>query len=94
MMLRVVAIFFFILVLFVGVAFSSLNSDPVVVHYYLGSAELPLSVVVVSAFAVGVLCAFLVSLNVFLGSRWRLSRLRRDVRAREQEISLLRNPRA
>jgi len=94
MMLRIVAIVFFLLVLFVGVAFSSLNSDPVTVHYYIGTIDLPLSVVMVGAFAAGVLCAFLVGVNVFLGSRWRESRLRRNVKVHQQEIELLRNPKA
>ncbi len=93
-MLRIIAILLFILVLFVGVGFSSLNSDPVTVHYYIGTAELPLSVVVISAFALGVLCAFLVSLNVHLGSRWTASRLRRDLRLREREIGQLKNPKS
>ena len=91
-LLRIIAILFFLFVLLLGVSFSSLNSDPVSVNYYLGSITLPLSAVVVSALALGVLAAFLVSFTSFLALRVRIANLRRDVRRRDQEITALRRP--
>lgn len=89
-MTKIFAVLFFILVVVVGVSFSSLNSEPVTVNYYLGSLSVPLSVVVVVSFALGVVCAFVVTTVSLLGTKWQVSRLRRDVKAREQEILGLR----
>ncbi len=44
-----------LVVLLLGVEFSTLNTDPVTVKYLLGETVLPLSLVVVCAFAAGVL---------------------------------------
>ena len=90
--MRIVAIVFFLFVLLLGVSFSSLNSDPVSINYYIGSITLPLSVVVVTALALGVIAAFLVSFTSFLAFRLRIATLRRDVRRRDEEITALRRP--
>lgn len=91
-LVRIVGVLFFLLVLLLGISFSSLNSDPVAVNYYIGSITLPLSVVVVSALAVGVIAAFVVSLTSMLAFRVRIANLRRNVRQRDQELTALRKP--
>ncbi len=88
---RLFAILFFFIVLIVGISFSSLNSHVVDVNYYLGTMSLPLSLVVISAFALGVICAFIVGLTTFWGLRWKVGRLQRDVNHREQEIRSLKD---
>jgi uncharacterized integral membrane protein len=86
---RLFAILFFFFVLILGISFSSLNSHVVDVNYYVGTSSLPLSFVVISAFALGVVCAFVVGVTTLWGLRWRVSRLRRDVSHRDQEIQTL-----
>ena len=93
-MARFVALVFFVLVLAIGLSVSSLNSHPVDLNYFLGTLTLPMSVVVIAAFALGALCAFILTLVYGVGMRWRVSRLTREVKARDQEISSLRNPSA
>ena len=88
---RLFAIVFFFFVLIVGISFSSLNSHVVDVNYYLGTMSLPLSLVVISAFALGVICAFIVGLTTFWGLRGKVGRLQRDVNHREQEIRALKD---
>ena len=78
-----------LVVLLLGVEFSTLNANPVPVDYLLGKAELPLMLVVVCAFAAGVLVTSLVGAFVVLPLRWRAARLRHAVAGKDQEISLL-----
>ncbi|MDG4549415.1 MAG: LapA family protein [Candidatus Contendobacter sp.] len=76
-------------VLLVGVEFSTLHADPVSIDYLLGKTTLPLSLVVVAAFAAGVLLTSLVGAFVVLPLRWQVARLRQAVAGKDQEIGLL-----
>ena len=78
-----------LVVLFLGVEFSTLNANPVLVDYLLYKVELPLSLVVVGAFASGVLVTALIGAFVVLPLRWQAARLRQIVAGKDQEISML-----
>ena len=78
-----------LVVLFLGVEFSTLNANPVLVDYLLHKVELPLSLVVVGAFASGVLVTALIGVFVVLPLRWRAARLRQTVAGKDPEISML-----
>lgn len=78
-----------LIVLLLGVEFSTLNADPVHVDYLLYRVELPLSLVVVGAFASGALVAALIGAFVVLPLRWRAARLQQVIAGKDQEISLL-----
>jgi putative membrane protein len=78
-----------LVVLLLGVEFSTLNANPVPVDYLLDKTSVSLSLVVVCAFAVGVLLTSLVGAFVVLPLRWRVARLRQAVADKDQEISLL-----
>jgi len=78
-----------LVVLLLGVEFSTLNANPVLVDYLLDKAELPLSLVAECDFAACVLLTALVGAFVVLPLRWRAARLRQAVAGKDQEISLL-----
>lgn len=78
-----------LIVLLLGVEFSTLNANPVQVDYLLDKVELPLSLVVVGAFAAGALATALIGAFVVLPLRWQVVRLRQAVAGKDQEISLL-----
>ncbi len=78
-----------LVVLLLGVEFSTLHTELVTVNYLLGTATLELAWVVVGAFAAGVLVTALVGMFVVLPLRWQVARLRQVVSSREQEISVL-----
>lgn len=79
------------LVFLVALAFAVINADAVKLDYYLGSVELPLSVVLVVSFAIGALAGLLVGLARVLGMKRELSRLRRAERIAQQELTNLRS---
>lgn len=78
-----------LVVLLLGLEFSTLNTEPVTVKYLLGETVQPLSLVVICAFAAGVAMAALVGAFVVLPLRWQVARLRQTVSGKDQEISLL-----
>jgi putative membrane protein len=79
------------LLLFVAaLSFAALNADPVSVNYYVGQLDVPLSLLLVSALAVGALFGSLVGVGRVLRVRREMARLRRETRATEEEVRNLR----
>lgn len=87
---RTLAVVFFFCILFLGVGFASLNSEPVSVNYYVGTFSASLAAVVVGAFLLGVVGAFLVTLGGWFGNRLRTGSMERRLKAQEREITTLR----
>lgn len=60
----------FLLVALFGVTFAMLNAEPVFINYYLGQTKLPLSLLLLSSFALGLL----LGLSAALFKRYQLRR--------------------
>ena len=90
-MLRLLYFLSALIVVILGVAFSVLNADTVQLHYYLGSIELPLSLILILAMIIGALLGIFSSLSFIIGSRRSASKLKRSVEVAEKEIVNLRN---
>lgn len=90
-MLRLVYLFFSLFVIILGVVFAVLNAEDVQLNYYLGSIELPLSLVLVLSMIIGALLGIFASLSFVIGSRRNASKLKRSVEVAEKEIVNLRN---
>ena len=79
-----------LVVLLLGVEFSTLHADPVAINVLgMETKMLPLSLVVVCAFAAGAFVTALIGAFVVLPLRWQAKRLRHAVAGKDQEISLL-----
>ncbi|PIE83604.1 MAG: hypothetical protein CSA09_01830 [Candidatus Contendobacter odensis] len=79
----------FLVVLLVGVEFSTLHADKVTINYLLGMTTQPLSMVVVCAFAAGVVVTMLIGATIVLPLRLQVSRLQQSVVSKDHEIKLL-----
>ena len=90
-MLRLVYLSAALLIVIFGVVFAVLNAESVTLNYYLGSSELPLSLVLVIAMIIGAILGILASLNFIIGSRRSATKLKRSVEVAEKEIVNLRN---
>ncbi len=89
-MRRILTIIIFISVFIVGIAFSAINNDPVIVNYYLGTLSLPLSIIVVFSIVLGLILG---ALAIFVGKvqlRYENRRLHKKLEVSEQEINSLR----
>jgi putative membrane protein len=78
-----------LVILLLGVEFSTLHANPVTVNYLLGTTTLPLSLVVVCAFAAGAFVTSLIGAFVVLPLRWQVARLRQLISNKDQEIGML-----
>jgi len=90
-MMRIIYISLALIVVILGVAFSVLNAESIQLNYYLGSIELPLSLVIVIAMIIGAALGILASMSLIIGSRRNTHKLKRAVEVAEKEIVNLRN---
>lgn len=79
-----------VLAVALGLSFAVINADDVQLKYYFGTLTAPLSLVVVTALAVGALLGVLASLGMVLGQKRQMAKLRRAMKLTEKEVSNLR----
>ncbi len=88
--MKVVQWVLIVLIFVVALAFAVINADDVPLNYYLGTSQVPLSLVLVFTFALGAALGVLAALGKMLFLKREISRLRRAARSREQELANLR----
>lgn len=79
------------LVVFVGVVFAVLNAQPVLLNYYFGTREMPLSLVFILALIVGSVLGILASISLLIRSRREMQKLRKAAKLAEKEVTNLRS---
>jgi len=79
-----------IILVLLGITFAVLNSNNVTVHYYAGTQDLPLSLLMALSFAIGIILGLLVMLPKVLRLRFQARRLRKKLIVAEEEINNLR----
>lgn len=85
--MRIAGLIVLILIVFIGVGFSALNAQPVVIKYFLGERTLPLSVAVFLGLLVGILpTGFLMSLKIWDLKR-RVRRAQKHVLQLEEQLA-------
>ena len=90
-MLRLLYLLSALLVIIFGILFAVLNAESVQLNYYLGSVEMPLSLVLVLSMILGAILGIIASLGFIIGSRRSTSKLKHSVEVAEKEIINLRN---
>ncbi len=78
-----------LLVLFVG-AFSILNAQSVQLHYFIASRQLPLALLLVVFFVLGLLCSVLIGGAHWMRYQRKQHALKRELKLAQLEISNLR----
>ena len=58
---RIITYFFLLIIVLFSLSFATLNATPVSIHYYLGTTETPLSLLLVYAFGLGILLTLCVT---------------------------------
>ncbi len=89
-MARVTGFIILLAVLVFGLFFGLLNAEPVKLDYYLGSRELPLSLVLVCTLLLGALIGAFASVSMVLRYRRKIGRLEKEIRGSKRELSNLR----
>ena len=81
-----------ILVLLIGIAFAIQNRQMVELNYYFGLKwSGPLSLALLTAFAIGVVAGYLASLRMVVRMQRQLVQARKEIRQIEQEVINLRS---
>ena len=86
-MVRILSYLFLLLIVVLGFTFALLNATPVNINYYIGSAVMPLSMLLFISFVTGLLLAILISLIWILRLKRRVYTLRHQKKQLEHEIA-------
>lgn len=76
-MMKLFLFIFTLAILVLGASFTLLNSDPVSVNYYFGTADITLSVILVGALVAGALIGVAATMGKILRLKLQVSKLRR-----------------
>ena len=91
-MKRIIYTILAILVLLVGIAFAIQNKQVVELNYYFGLKwSGPLSLALLTSFAVGVVAGYIASLRMVVRMQRQLVQARKEIRHIEQEVINLRS---
>lgn len=89
-MSRLLKVCFIIVIIFLGLIFHLKNGQTIVIDYYAGSINLPLSLMTVIALCVGAILGMLASLPILFKLKHENEKLVRQVKMTEKEINNLR----
>lgn len=90
-MKRIVTFLILVLVVLVGVAFAVLNAQPILLNYYFGSREIPLSLLLVLALGLGAMLGIVASIGLLIRNKREMQKLRKAAKLAEKEIDNLRS---
>lgn len=88
--MRIVSLFFVLVIVIFGMTFATLNSDSVTINYYVGQYSLPLSLLLVLVFAGGCLVGMVAGLWLLVKARIEAHRLSHRLSLAEKEVANLR----
>ena len=91
-MARLFGFLMMVILVVIGLSFAVLNSEPVMLNYYFGNREIPLSLIVVGSLAMGALFGVLASLGVIIKLKSQTSGLRKKVRMLEKDTLNIATP--
>jgi putative membrane protein len=77
-MMRLLSLVCLLFALIMGLSFAVLNAESVMVRYYIGSANMPLSVLILGIWVFGIVIGILASFPKILRLKLEIRRLRRD----------------
>lgn len=73
--MRLVSILILVILAFVGFSFAILNAQSVAVDYYIGSSEIPLSLLLVGTLILGIFIGLIILLPSILRLKFTIRRL-------------------
>lgn len=88
--MRIISLFFLLVIVFFGIFFAVLNSESVTVNYYFNESTLPLSLLLVLVFALGCFIGMMVGFWLLIKAKISNYRLRQRLNLAEKEIENLR----
>ena len=88
--MRIFTYFILLLVVLFGITFALLNAEPIIINYYIGTTESPLSLLLVIAFVAGGFLGMVVCLLPYFHLKSKNRQMRRRLKLLEEEVTNLR----
>lgn len=88
--MRILLFLLLLLVFLTGVLFTSVNTETVVINYYLDTQEMPLAVALLIALVLGVVVGLLAGMTLSLKYRNQLRLSNRQIKKLDKELENLR----
>lgn len=89
--MRIISFLFLVLLTMLGITFAGLNAQPVLLKYYVGEYELPLSMLVALTLGVGLLFGLFTTVVIYLRLKRQNYKLKSKLRVIEKEVENLRS---
>lgn len=89
--MRLVAILFYLLLVILGVSFSVLNANLVEINLYFETVTIPISVLLMIVFAIGLIFGVLFFSFRYLRLKFAYARLKKQLLLTEREVKNLRS---
>ena len=89
--MRILMVLFYLILIVIGVSFSVLNAQPVEINLYFKSFSLPISILLIIVFAVGLIWGLVFFACRYLKLKISYSRLREQLTLCEKEVKNLRS---
>lgn len=84
--MRLISSLLLIIAVIFGVSFAILNAEPVVVHYFLGVKQIPLSFLILGVWIFGIIVGLLAASFKILVLKMELRRVRRQKHAEQTQL--------
>jgi putative membrane protein len=88
--MRILLYIVFLLIILLGISFAYLNANSVTFNYYLGERTMPLSLLLICSFGVGLILGFVVVFISWIRLKVENIRLKKRLKSAKQEIENLR----
>ena len=86
-MVRVLKVFFLLVIVLVGLELHVKNPQLVVIDYYLGTVQLPVSLLIACMLLLGAVLGVLVNLSVVVRLRRKIGELKRSLKSVDQQLT-------
>ena len=88
--MRLIMMIFYVCLMLFGVTFAALNAGSIALNLYFKTITLPIAVLIISAFACGIIVGFMIFLGRYLGLRAKHYKVKHQLQVMEKEIKNLR----
>lgn len=88
--MRIIMMFFYLILIVIGVSFAALNATSVKVNFYFLTMHLPVSVLMTLMLGIGIIFGFLMLLSRYMRLQAEHRKLKHQLKLTEQEIKNLR----
>lgn len=88
--MRFLSYILILIIILLGITFAALNHNNVIINYYVGQRDLPLSILLVLSFSSGCIIGLIVAMGVLFKLKLKNYRLQQQLKVAEKEVENLR----